>query len=630
VTDPFDRPDHPGRNWFGRRAEYAKIASLEHSELGLVRHDDPAVDRACRRCHPLHRKVTKTTRTVAVPAAKHGGVNLGYGVLGLTRAVGALWQWTTAAELSQHLATRPELVTVERERRRKVVAWTAAGCTAAVVYLAYLSVYLVGAILLVLLFGASVVERRLRRSDTGEDAGRKSIGPHPSGKAVRGAVAAAKLGKLDDIRVVGPVARDKDIAWTAVVELPAGGTYTAAAKRQGEIAGALGVGVSQLAIDPVRGHNGRVTLWCADADPLSGTSLPSSLVGRTEPFDVYGEKVLVGYDIRARAIGFSLLERSLLIGGEPGAGKSVGSNNVLCSVALDPRMPLWLVDGKGGADLSDYEDIAVRFLADPDPHGLLSIVSDAQDDMSDRYAALKRLGEKKLTGDIADELGFHQAFFHIDELQFFMASKLGDEIADALWDLVSRGRGAGWSVSAATQRPAAEVVPSKLRDILSIRWALSCTTPQASDTILGQGYASRGFNAQTIDIEEQRGGGYLKVGATPVLMRTGMLTDNQIRATTRRAYALREQAGTLPQSDARPAVRLLKAMLAVMGDAEKISTERLLEALTTQHLMAAGWDATRLADELRPLGVRPADQWIEGRNQRGYRRADVMRALDRA
>lgn len=630
MTDLAEQPDQPARGRFGRRAEYAKIAALEHTELGLARHDDPAVERACRRCHPLHRKVTKTARVTAVPVAKYGGAHAGYGMLGLGRAVGALWQWTTAAELSQHLATRPEVVTGERERRRKVVAWTAAGSAAVVVYLAYLSVYLVGLVLLVVLFGASVVERRLRRSDAGEDAGRKSIGQHPSSKAVRGAVAAAKLGRADDIRVIGPVARDQGNAWSAVVELPPGGTYTAAAKRQGELAGALGVGVSQLAIDPVRGHNGRVTLWCADADPLSGTSLPSSLVGRTEPFDVYTERVLVGYDIRARPIGFSLLERSLLIGGEPGSGKSVGSNNVLCSVSLDPRMPMWLVDGKGGADLSDYEDIAARFLAEPDPHGLLAIVSDAQDDMSDRYAALKRLGEKKLTGEIADELGFHQAFLHIDELQFFMASKLGDEITDALWDLVSRGRAAGWTVSAATQRPAAEVVPSKLRDILSIRWALSCTTPQASDTILGQGYASRGFNAQTIDIEEQRGGGYLKVGATPVLMRTGMLTDNQIRAAARRAYALREQAGTLPQSDARPAVRLLKAILTVCGDDEKISTERLLEALTTQHLMMATWDATRLADELRPLGVRPADQWIDGRNQRGYRRSDVQRALDRA
>jgi S-DNA-T family DNA segregation ATPase FtsK/SpoIIIE len=572
---------------------------------------------------------------VRMPSARPAGpvlrgvaVHAGYGVAGLWRAGTMLWRWVAAAELAPQLAAKPELVIRERERRRKIAAWSGGACLVAVVYSATISWAWPTLTLLALLGAASVAERRIRQSGQ-LDTGRASAGRHPGTKVVRQAVAAAKLGKFDDIRVVGPVTRDQGIAWTAVVELPPGGTYTASAKRHGELAGALGVGVSQLAIDPVRGHNGRVTLWCADSDPLGGASLPSSLVGRTDAFDVYGEKVLVGYDIRARPIGFSLLERSLLIGGEPGAGKSVGSNNVLCSVALDPRMPMWLIDGKGGADLSDYEDIAARFLAEPDPKALLGIIGDAQDDMSDRYRALKGAGEKKLTGDLAEELGFHQALFHIDELQFFVASSLGDEITDGLWDLASRGRAAGWSVSAATQRPGGEVVKTKLRDILSIRWALSCTTPQASDTILGQGYASQGFNAQSIDIETQRGGGYLKVGATPVLMRTGMLTDNQIKGITRRAYKLREQAGTLPKSDGRPAVRLLRAVLAAMGARDKVATVEILTALAGVAEYAE-WSAEQLADALRPLGVRPGDQWISGSNLRGYRRADVARALERA
>jgi hypothetical protein len=563
------------------------------------------------------------------PAVRVTVRHTGYGVAGLWRAGGALWQWTTAAELSQHLATRPEVVTVERERRRKIVLWTAAASTAAAVYLAYLSVYLVGAILLVLLFGASVVERRLRRSDAGEDAGRKSIGQHPSGKAVRGAVAAAKLGAFEQMRVVGPVTRD-GAAWLAQVELPPGITSAQAVKRQPALASALGVDLAQLAVDPVRGHGGRITVWCADSDPLAGPSIPSPLAGRTTPFDVWAEKVAVGVDVRGRPVAFALPERSILTGGEPGSGKSVGSNNVLCSVSLDPHVPLWLADGKGGADLMDYEPLAVRFLADPDPRALLEMIGDAQDDMSDRYRKLRAVGEKKISRDIAADLGIYLTVFHIDELQFFAASDLGKEIVNGLWDLVSRGRGAGWVFSAATQRPSGDVVPTKLRDILSIRWALRCTTPEASDTILGRGWAGQGYSAATLD-STQRGAGFLLAeGSTPVAMRTYLIGDREATALTKRAYKLREEAGTLPQSDARPAVRLLKAVLSTFDGEEKVSTEQLLGVLTTQHLMAAGWDATRLADELRPLGVRPADQWIEGRNHRGYRRAEVMRALDRA
>ena len=47
-------------------------------------------------------------------------------------------------------------------------------------------------------------------------------------------------------------------------------------------------------------------------------------------------------------------------------------------------------------------------------------------------------------------------------------------------------------VCAATQKPGADVVPSALRDLFGFRLALRCNTPQASDTILGQGWASAG------------------------------------------------------------------------------------------------------------------------------------------
>lgn len=50
-------------------------------------------------------------------------------------------------------------------------------------------------------------------------------------------------------------------------------------------------------------------------------------------------------------------------------------------------------------------------------------------------------------------------------------------------------------------------------------------------------------------------------------------------ALTKRAYRLREDAGSLPMSDARPGVRLLKAVLAAMGEADRIHTADLLADL---------------------------------------------------
>lgn len=628
MTDAVSESHGLGRNLFRRRTKYAEIAVLEHSELGLARHDDPDVERACRRCNSWRRRATRTARTRGVPVAKVAGVHLGYGVLGVIRATHRTWAWVTVAEMSHHLGSKPELVVRERERRRKIALWVGGGTGAVLAYLVWVSAVLVALVALVVLLGASVAERRLRQADT-VDGGRAGVGHHPSGKAVRHAIAAAKLGKVDNIRIVGPVTRDGDTAWVAQVELPAGVTSAAAVKRQPALASAFGVDLAQLAVDPVKGHGGQVLVWCADSDPLAGPPIPSPLVGRMSAFDVWSEKIGPGVDVRGRPIGFALPERSILTGGEPGSGKSVGSNNVLCAVSLDPSVPLWLADGKGGADLMDYEPLAARFLADPDPAALLGMISDAQDDMSTRYRKLRALGEKKITREIAAELGIALTVFHIDELQFFAASDLGKEIINGLWDLVSRGRAAGWVVSCATQRPSGDVVPTKLRDILSIRWALRCTTPDASDTILGRGWAGQGYSAHTLDSTQRGAGLLLAEGSTPAAMRTYFIGDNDVRALTKRAYRLREEAGTLPQSDARPGVRLLKAVLSAFCDADKLATADLLAELV-QHPPYAGWDATKLAAELRPVGVTPGDRWIDGDNKRGYLRAEVMRALERA
>ena len=63
-------------------------------------------------------------------------------------------------------------------------------------------------------------------------------------------------------------------------------------------------------------------------------------------------------------------------------------------------------------------------------------------------------------------------------------------------------------VCAATQKPATDVVPSALRDLFGFRLALRCSTPQASDTILGQGWATAGADASTIP-GGQRGVGFM-------------------------------------------------------------------------------------------------------------------------
>ena len=63
-----------------------------------------------------------------------------------------------------------------------------------------------------------------------------------------------------------------------------------------------------------------------------------------------------------------------------------------------------------------------------------------------------------------------------------------------LHDLVSRDGPLGIVVVAATQKPGHEIVPTWVRDLFAFRMALRCTTPDASDTVLGQGWAKEGYS----------------------------------------------------------------------------------------------------------------------------------------
>ena len=117
------------------------------------------------------------------------------------------------------------------------------------------------------------------------------------------------------------------------------------------------------------------------------------------------------------------------------------------------------------------------------------------------------------------------------------------EFAELLRDLVARGRAAGVIVCAATQKPASDVVPSALRDLFGFRLALRCNTPQASDTILGQGWATLGHSAATI-APGQRGVGLLLAedGTPGADARLSPRRRRRRRRSPTRARALRADA----------------------------------------------------------------------------------------
>jgi hypothetical protein len=250
----------------------------------------------------------------------------------------------------------------------------------------------------------------------------------------------------------------------------------------------------------------------------------------------FWEPIPLGREEDGREMVMQFAEHNLLIGGEPGSGKSVVLSSVVAAAALDPTTTLTLFDGKQ-VELSMWKDVADDFVG-PDMEDALVVMERLQQIMDFRYQVLLGLGRRKFESH--DLEGLHIVV--IDELAFYLRGgkkETRDRFGEALRDLVSRGRAAGFIVVAATQKPSHDVVPTWIRDLFSYRIAMRCTSSDASDTILGQGWASRGYSAASID-SGRRGVGYvLAEGGAPIMFKAHYLSDNEIQSLAIEAAELR-------------------------------------------------------------------------------------------
>jgi hypothetical protein len=251
------------------------------------------------------------------------------------------------------------------------------------------------------------------------------------------------------------------------------------------------------------------------------------------------ERIPLGVDEHGEAVQVALVERNVLVGGEPGAGKSVALSVLVAAAALDPTARVWLLDGKL-VELAAWAPVADR-LVGPDGGEAIELLRNVQREMDARYRELLARGLRKVRRD--DELPLHLVV--VDELAFYLTlpdRKQRQELTELLRDVVARGRAAGVIVVAATQKPGADVVPSSLRDLFGFRLALRCNTPQASDTILGQGWASAGWDASMVPGSQRGVGLLLAEGERPVRVRTFHLDDDELGSIAERSSARRADA----------------------------------------------------------------------------------------
>jgi S-DNA-T family DNA segregation ATPase FtsK/SpoIIIE len=252
---------------------------------------------------------------------------------------------------------------------------------------------------------------------------------------------------------------------------------------------------------------------------MTTDTIPVSPLSVWDPFHL-------GTDEFGNRVEVTLAERNMLIGGEPGGGKSVALQLIVAHGALSADCRLILVDGKR-VELGLWRDCAERFIG-PSIDDAIDTLHWLQEQIDERTDVLLQMKKRKVTPD----LGWPVYLMPIDEVAYFSATvgtpTQQKEFNATNRDIVARGRAPGIIAIEATQRPSADIIPTSLRDLFGYRWAFRCSTEASSDTILGHGWANMGYSATEID-PQARGVGWLRAeDGVPRRVKAAYLTDAEI------------------------------------------------------------------------------------------------------
>lgn len=262
------------------------------------------------------------------------------------------------------------------------------------------------------------------------------------------------------------------------------------------------------------------------------------------------DPLFVGVDEMRRPVYLPLIYRNIMLGGEPGGGKSGLIQNIGCYATLCDRTRLVLLDAKQ-VELGLLRPVADIFVG-PDIDLAIRVLRRLQRMMDNRYSWLTARSRREFRR--TDDVNVYVVI--IDEIAYFSATTGTDqqqkEFIALLRDLVARGRAAAIIVVAATQRPSVDIIPKSMRDLFAWRAAFRCTSDGSSDIVLGDGWAHAGYSATEIPPTSQGVCYLIAENGKPTKIKAAYLTDTDILHIVHHAQRIRTgHADDRPRLDLR-------------------------------------------------------------------------------
>ena len=242
-------------------------------------------------------------------------------------------------------------------------------------------------------------------------------------------------------------------------------------------------------------------------DPLE----TDQVISEPMPLDEDSMKVVCAVDSvgEPQSISFKQ-EPGMTVSGVPGSGKTAGLTSFLLPVALSENVELSIIDGKGGHDWAAYKPICAYYSNDDeDLQAMKDYLEAAVQDMRERVQKMpEKLGVADFWHASAERrraAGLKHKIIVIDECQNYFEKRTNKEENALIQDIVrlatsivKKGRSAGITLIATTQKPTSESLPTGLRDNCTLKICFRVTTKEAQKAALGDTNLDDSDNALNI------------------------------------------------------------------------------------------------------------------------------------